>query len=154
MNIQILYKIDIKYIFLSLLIMVYYISKFTIGFIFIISKFLTSTYTQIANPVLYFIQKCISFKYKSIDVINKIEEINEIDKIDIQDDYKQLNTQEICCIIIQNNTNNSDKNKLEPINNPNTDITDKNNNKDEKYLSNDRLYGWFVDIEKQNSIIT
>lgn len=90
--------------------------------------------------------------------------IDEIDEIDIQDDYKQLNTQEFCCIIIQNNTANSDKNKnkLEHINknninNPDTDITDitditDKNNKDEKYLSNDRLYGWFIDIEKQNSI--
>ena len=128
--------------------MVYYISKFTIGFIFIISKFFTSTYTQISNPVIYLIQKCISFKYKSIDddldvidAIDAIDAIDVIDKIDIQDDYKQLNTQEICCIIIQNNTDNSDKNK------PNINITDKNNN-DEKYLSNDRLYGWFIDIEK------
>ena len=43
---------DIKYIFLSLFNMGYYICKFTIDFIFIISKFFTSTCIQLNNPIV------------------------------------------------------------------------------------------------------
>ena len=149
MDIQILYT-DVKYIFLSLFNMVYLISKFTIDFIFIISKLSTFTYTQLYNPILYYVQKYISFNYKLID---------NSDSLDSLDDYKQSNTQEICCIIFQNNTDTNTDTNIDTNTNTHTNTFNKNNtntfnknNHDEKYLSNDRLYGWFIDIEKQKFI--
>lgn len=107
--------------------MAYFISKFTIDFVFIISKFVNSKCILLNNPIVNLLQKYISFNYKKNDLLYDYDDLNDYDDLD---DYEPIKIQETFDIIIQNKINTS--NIIYISNNNNIDI---------------ESYGWFIDIE-------
>jgi hypothetical protein len=107
--------------------MAYFISKFTIDFVFIISKFVNSTYILLNNPIINLLQKYISFNYKKNDSLYDLDDFDDFDDFD---DYEPIKIQETFDIIIQNKINTF--NIIEVSNKINIDI---------------ESYGWFIYIE-------